>query len=161
MNLLSLDFIANCQGPITLRQFTLVDDGTGTANDFSAIYASIGHSVKTHPAGIDAKNRTVTLRFLSPLVVPECKRVQVDILVDVASSIPQGSTHSLAIELPSDIISNVDGVYGNFPIRSQVFTVRENRADKVRCYRKAGSAESGSERREARALCRRTKIDLP
>lgn len=123
VTMLSLRLTASCDADVVIHDITLVHEGSGDAKDIVKVYAVSGRKVHSNKRPIDPENMTVTLR-LPRLRIPKCQDRVIDIKADIARSARSGRTHSLLLELPTDIQTDVQtAITGAFPIKGSEFTV--------------------------------------
>ncbi|MDD4319202.1 MAG: S-layer homology domain-containing protein [Candidatus Peribacteraceae bacterium] len=123
VTMVSMDLTASCEDSVTIETLTVLHEGFGDKNDIKGVYAAIDGARVSRARTVDSKDQTAELRFTSPLVIPACKSVMVDIAADFNTSITTGAEHNFAVELQSDFTSNAKTVTGNFPMRGNTFRV--------------------------------------
>ncbi|MFA6523824.1 MAG: S-layer homology domain-containing protein [Candidatus Peribacteraceae bacterium] len=121
--MLSLDLTASCDDSVTVETLTVLHEGFGDKGDIDAVYATIDGGRVSRERTIDSKDQTAEVRFVSPLVVPACKTVTVDVVADIATSATASAEHNFAVELASDLVTNAKSLSGNFPLRGNSFRV--------------------------------------
>ena len=151
--MLSLMFRAGCK-PESVRTITFVHEGDGNMKDITGVYVVLDRKILTKKVAIDPASRTVTVRFDPLLVVPADQMVQVDIMADFSLNTDTGS-HSLMVELQSDIILDALDAAGTFPMRGAQF--RTGVWDFHACYRTASAVATSRDRAKARRSCREVR----
>ncbi len=121
--LASLDLTADCNDSVIISEITALHEGFGDESDIDGVYAAMDGGRISRKRTIDSEDQTADLRFTTPLTVPACDTVTIDIVADFNSTATVSGEHNLAIELPSDFQSNALDVEGNFPLRGNTFRV--------------------------------------
>ncbi|OGJ57211.1 hypothetical protein A3H22_03175 [Candidatus Peribacteria bacterium RIFCSPLOWO2_12_FULL_55_15] len=131
VSMLSLDITASCDDAVVVEDLTVIHQGFGDEADITGIYAAIDGARVTRKRTIDAEDQTADLRFSLPLTVPACGTKTVDVVADFLSTATTSGEHNLAVELPTDFISNAKEVRGNFPMVGNSFKVAAVTSGKI------------------------------
>ncbi len=118
----SLDLTA-ASDDVVLEDLTVLHEGFGASSDFSGVYAMIDGARVSRKRSIDSQSYTSTLRFTKPITIAKGKTITLQIAGDLTTSAVTASEHNLAVELPSDFVSNAKSVKGNFPLKGKTFRV--------------------------------------
>ena len=121
VSMLSLDLTASCDDAVVVEDLTVIHQGFGDEADITGLYAAIDGARVTRKRTIDAEDQTADLRFSTPLTVPACGTKTVDVVADFLSTATVSGEHNIAVELPTDLISNAKEVRGNFPMVGNSF----------------------------------------
>ncbi|MBI2523900.1 S-layer homology domain-containing protein, partial [Candidatus Peregrinibacteria bacterium] len=121
VSMLSLDLTASCDDAVVVEDLTVIHQGFGDEADITGLYAAIDGARVTRKRTIDAEDQTADLRFSSPLTIPACGTKTVDVVADFLSTATVSGEHNIAVELPTDLISNAKEVRGNFPMVGNSF----------------------------------------
>lgn len=119
----SVDFTASCDDSVTITNFTVLHEGFGASTDIDGLYATVDGARVSRRRTIDSQNQTADIRFLKPLVIAACKTQTVDIVADFSTAATVSGEHNVAVELPTDLLTNAKKVQGNFPLRGNSFKV--------------------------------------
>lgn len=131
VSMLSLDLTASCDDAVVVEDLTVIHQGFGDEADITGLYAAIDGARVTRKRTIDAEDQTADLRFSSPLTVPACGTKTVDVVADFLSTATTSGEHNLAVELPTDFISNAKEVRGGFPMVGNSFKVAAVTSGKI------------------------------
>lgn len=131
VSMLSLDLTASCDDAVVVEDLTIIHQGFGDESDITGLYAAIDGARVTRKRTIDAEDQTADLRFSSPLTIPACGTKTVDVVADFLSTATTSGEHNLAMELPTDLISNAKEVRGNFPMVGNSFKVAAVTSGKI------------------------------
>lgn len=123
INMVSVDLTASCEDDVVVETMTVIHEGFGDEADIDGVYFSIDGARVARKRTIDSEDQTADIRFSSPLVVPACETVTVDMMMDLLTAAATNGEHNFVIELASDIFSNAQSVSGNFPVRGNTFEV--------------------------------------
>lgn len=119
----SLDLTASCDDSVTITNFTALHEGFGASTDIDGLYATVDGARVSRRRTIDSQNQTADIRFLKPLVIAACKTETVDIVADFNTAATISGEHNVAVELPTDLLTNAKKVQGNFPLRGNSFKI--------------------------------------
>ncbi len=131
VTMLSVDVTASCDDSVMLEDMTVLHEGFGASTDIDGVYAAVDGARVSRKRTVDSKDQTADIHFTTPLSVPACKTVTVDLVADFTSTATTAAEHNLALELPSDLQTNAKQVTGNFPMRGSSFKVAAVRSGKV------------------------------
>ncbi len=131
VTMVSMDITASCDDKAAITDLTVLHEGFGDENDIDGVYATVNGARISRKRTIDSKDQTATVHFSTPLEIAACKTVTVDIAADFNSTAVTASEHNMAVELPSDVLSNAKQVTGNFPLRGSTFKVAAVRSGRV------------------------------
>lgn len=150
VTILTVDLWASCDEDRKVDQIVTVYEGSDVLPE---LFVRVnGEKMRMSP--IDPKTLTATLTFEKPLIVKACYLTKVTFFANTPQSAKPGSTYTAMVELKSDIVSDAEAIYGNFPIRGTKITVVDM-SDRRSCYAMAGKEETSKARNTARAACRR------
>ncbi|MSR86612.1 hypothetical protein EXS70_00335 [Candidatus Peribacteria bacterium] len=127
----SMDITASCDDAAAITDLTILHEGFGANTDIDGVYATVNGARISRKRTIDSKDQTATVHLSTPLEIAACKTVTVDITADFSSTAITSAEHNLAVELPSDVLSNAKQVTGNFPLRGSTFKVAAVRSGRV------------------------------
>jgi hypothetical protein len=127
----SMDITASCDDAAAITDLTILHEGFGDEADIDGVYATVNGARISRKRTIDSKDQTATVHLTNPLDIAACKTVTVDIAADFNSTATTSAEHNLAVELPSDVITNAKQVTGNFPLRGSTFKVAAVRSGRV------------------------------
>lgn len=131
VSMLSLDLTASCDDAVVVEDLTVIHQGFGDEADITGLYAAIDGARVTRKRTIDAEDQTADLRFSTPLTIAACGTKTVDVVADFLSTATTSGEHNLAVELPTDLISNAKEVRGNFPMVGNSFKVAAVTSGKI------------------------------
>ncbi len=127
----SMDITASCDDAAAITDLTILHEGFGAQTDIDGVYATVNGARISRKRTIDSKDQTASVHLSEPLSIAACKTVTVDIAADFNSTATTSAEHNLAVELPSDIVTNAKQVTGNFPLRGSTFRVAAVRSGRV------------------------------
>lgn len=131
VTMLTLDLAASCDDSVQLEDITILHEGFGASSDIDGVYAAVNGARVSRKRTIDSKDQSASVHFKTPLVIPACKSVTLDLVADISSTATISSEHNLVVELPSDLVSNAKQVKGNFPVRGNTFRVASVTSGKI------------------------------
>lgn len=131
VSMLSLDLVASCDDAVVVEDLTVIHQGFGVQSDITGLYAAVDGARVSRKRTIDAEDQTADLRFSSPLTIPACGTKTVDIVADFLSTATTSGEHNLAVELPTDFVSNAKEVRGSFPMVGNSFKVAAVTSGKI------------------------------
>ncbi len=132
VTMVSLDLTASCDDDVTLSDITVLHEGFGHSAGIDGVYAEVDGARVSRSRSIDSKDQTADIRFTTPVVVPKCKTVTMDIAADINADVSYaGDEHNLTVELASDVVGNAKSTTGNFPLKGNTFKVASVSGGKV------------------------------
>ena len=131
VTMVSMDITASCDDKAAITDFTVLHEGFGSQSDVDGVYATVNGARISRKRTIDSKDQTATVHLSTPLEIAACGTVTVDIAADFSSTATTSAEHNLAVELPSDVLSNAKQITGNFPLRGNTFKVAAVRSGRV------------------------------